>query len=294
MVPSAPALLAFECDAAPVPPTAAQQQVSLRPDEGPDANDQHGSLEGPSGRDLQSLLLSALGSQEAVDACKLELLRQAGEQHGWTPPPPVLQVTAVKERVELGASVRDSEDDVTVALLEGESPSRRADAFSNATSEKRGYASQSEESTSGRWFFWQQSQGTDSTDTRGQLGFKEPAAMLMSASPESVMSQPYNLIGGQTLSALIGVCVRLAFQGHLRWLSTAVALSLSAMAMQMTRTMHPPAGATAAIACWMDLAAPWYGFQFMLIALLGTAVLLVVALAMNNLAASRRYPNFWF
>ena len=44
--------------------------------------------------------------------------------------------------------------------------------------------------------------------------------------------------GGQVLSAVIGCTVHL-FLGHIQWLSGAVGMSLSLVAMMLTRTTHP-------------------------------------------------------
>jgi CBS-domain-containing membrane protein len=62
--------------------------------------------------------------------------------------------------------------------------------------------------------------------------------------------------GGQTVSAIVGVGVRLALD-KVQWLANAVGMSLSLLAMQLTQTTHPPGGATALIACSMAQLPPW-------------------------------------
>jgi CBS-domain-containing membrane protein len=64
------------------------------------------------------------------------------------------------------------------------------------------------------------------------------------------------LTGGQVVSAIVGVCVRLALD-KVQWLANAVGMSLSLLAMQLTQTTHPPGGATALIACSMAQLPPW-------------------------------------
>lgn len=64
------------------------------------------------------------------------------------------------------------------------------------------------------------------------------------------------LAGGQVVSAVVGVCVRLALD-KVQWLSNAVGMSLALLAMQLTQTTHPPGGATALIACSMTQLPPW-------------------------------------
>jgi CBS-domain-containing membrane protein len=61
--------------------------------------------------------------------------------------------------------------------------------------------------------------------------------------------------------------------------------------MQMTDTMHPPAGATAWLASRnpqvMDMS--WY---YLPIVILSSTVVLIVALIVNNI--QRQYPLYWF
>lgn len=62
--------------------------------------------------------------------------------------------------------------------------------------------------------------------------------------------------GGQVISAIVGVCIRLALD-KVQWLANAVGMSLALLAMQLTQTTHPPGGATALIACSMPTVAAW-------------------------------------
>ena len=65
--------------------------------------------------------------------------------------------------------------------------------------------------------------------------------------------------------------------------------------MHLTRTLHPPGGATALIATLGSAEIQRLGFWFVLMpATLGPLILLVVALLVNNLPTSRRYPEIWF
>ncbi|KAF8071025.1 hypothetical protein HT031_001107 [Scenedesmus sp. PABB004] len=118
------------------------------------------------------------------------------------------------------------------------------------------------------------------------------SAVLLFGVPESKLSQPRNLVGGQIVSAVVGVCVRLALD-RVQWLANAVGMSLALLAMQLTRTTHPPGGATALIACSMAALPPWHGFQLVLAVALGCAELLAVTLLVSNLHKGRAYPTFW-
>jgi len=64
------------------------------------------------------------------------------------------------------------------------------------------------------------------------------------------------IAGGQVVSAIVGVCVRLALD-KVQWLANALGMSLALLAMQLTQTTHPPGGATALIACSMAQLPPW-------------------------------------
>lgn len=61
--------------------------------------------------------------------------------------------------------------------------------------------------------------------------------------PESKLSQPWNVVGGQVLSSIVGVAVRLALTHHVPWLANALGMSLALVAMQLTTTVHPPGAA---------------------------------------------------
>ena len=138
-----------------------------------------------------------------------------------------------------------------------------------------------------RWFL----AGTDLTFVIASLG---ASAVLVYGAARSPLAQPRNLIGGHVLSALVGVtCWQwLSFEPEL---AMAMAVSTAMALMHLTRTLHPPGGATALIAVIGSEQIHAMGYLFVLVpALLGPLVLLVVALFVNNLPANRRYPEAWF
>ena len=64
--------------------------------------------------------------------------------------------------------------------------------------------------------------------------------------------------------------------------------------MHLTKTLHPPGGATALIAVIGGDSVHRLGYLYALIpAGAGAVVLLIVALLVNNMVPSRRYPEFW-
>ncbi len=64
--------------------------------------------------------------------------------------------------------------------------------------------------------------------------------------------------------------------------------------MHATKTLHPPGGATALIAVIGSGKIHALGYLYALIpAGLGAVIMLAVALIVNNIPRSRRYPEFW-
>jgi CBS-domain-containing membrane protein len=126
------------------------------------------------------------------------------------------------------------------------------------------------------------------------IGSFGASAVLVYGAPRSPLAQPRNLVGGHVLSALIGV---LCWQILGAWpaLAQAIAVASAIAVMHVTRTLHPPGGATALIATLGTPAVTQLGFLFVLVpATVGPLFLLLVALAVNNIAANRRYPEVWF
>ncbi len=64
--------------------------------------------------------------------------------------------------------------------------------------------------------------------------------------------------------------------------------------MHLTKTLHPPGGATALIAVIGGDAVHQLGYLYVLVpAGLGAVVMLIIALLVNNIPQNRRYPEFW-
>jgi CBS-domain-containing membrane protein len=138
----------------------------------------------------------------------------------------------------------------------------------------------------GSWFI-----GTDLTLLIGSFG---ASAVLVYGAVRSPLAQPRNLVGGHVVSALIGVTAwQLLYQYPP--LAAALAVATAIAAMHLTRTLHPPGGATALIAVIGSEHIHQLGYLYVLIpATLGPLVLLLVGLLVNNIPASRRYPEVWF
>jgi CBS-domain-containing membrane protein len=141
------------------------------------------------------------------------------------------------------------------------------------------------------WVSQQYFEGLDSSLMIGSFG---ASAVLLYGAVRSPLAQPRNLIGGHFLSAVIGVLCWKMLNQHL-WLAESMAVATSLAVMHTTRTLHPPGGATALIAVIGSPVIHKLGFLYVLIpATIGPFILLLIALLVNNIPVSRRYPEIWF
>ncbi|RZU62216.1 HPP family protein [Zhihengliuella halotolerans] len=109
---------------------------------------------------------------------------------------------------------------------------------------------------------------------------------LVAGAPNLPLAQPRNVVGGQVLSALIGVGV--GWISHSLW-AAAIAGALALGVMAATRTAHSPAAATAVIGCL----ATTDQASFVLCA---AAASLVLAGAgwFRSRVGGPRYPTYWW
>ena len=136
-------------------------------------------------------------------------------------------------------------------------------------------------------------QKLDETDMVMIIGSFGASAVLIYGAIKSPLAQPRNLLGGHVFSAIVGVsCYQLL--GSQMWLASAVAVATAIALMHATKTLHPPGGATALIAVIGSDKIHALGYLYAIIpAGLGAVVMLAVALVVNNIPQSRRYPEFW-
>jgi CBS-domain-containing membrane protein len=115
------------------------------------------------------------------------------------------------------------------------------------------------------------------------------SAVLLFAVPHGVLSQPWPVIGGHLISALIGIaCQQWLPSG---FLTAGLAVGLSVGAMYYLRCIHPPGGASALTAVVGGSEVYDMGFTFLLYPiLLNVLVMLTVAVSFNLLFHWRRYP----
>lgn len=123
------------------------------------------------------------------------------------------------------------------------------------------------------------------------LGSFGATAVLLYAAIHSPLAQPRNLVGGHVLSALVGVSCQYLV-GDIPWLAASLAVSLSIVVMQLTKTLHPPGGATALIATTGSESLKNLGFFYAFYPVfVGAILLLIIALIFNNITTYRSYPT---
>lgn len=115
------------------------------------------------------------------------------------------------------------------------------------------------------------------------------SAVLLFAVPHGALSQPWPLVMGHLVSAIIGVtCAKLV--PH-ELIAAPLAVALAIVAMHYLRCIHPPGGATALTAVIGGIKVQALGYQYVIMPVLwNVMILLVVALVVNYFFPWRRYP----
>ena len=115
------------------------------------------------------------------------------------------------------------------------------------------------------------------------------SAVLLFAVPASPLAQPWSVMGGNFVAALIGVsCAKLV---DAPLIAAALAISLSIGAMFMLRCLHPPSGA---VALTMVLGGPVVheaGYHFVFAPVMLNSLIIAVLAVFYNNAVGRRYPH---
>ncbi|HEY0886284.1 MAG TPA: HPP family protein [Ramlibacter sp.] len=105
--------------------------------------------------------------------------------------------------------------------------------------------------------------------------------------PESPLAQPRSIIGGHLVATLVGLLV-LHVVGN-GWAAAALAVGLALALMQLTRTVHAPAGADPLVVLASGATA-----DFLLTPVLaGSTTIVLAALLVNNARQRRSYPRYW-
>lgn len=123
----------------------------------------------------------------------------------------------------------------------------------------------------------------------GLIASMGASAVLLFAVPHGQLSQPWPVLAGHTISALIGVsCAK-----WIPWpeLAAGCAVGFSIGVMYQFKCIHPPGGATALVAALGGPAIQSMGYSFVLFPVLANALAMVLlAFAFNYVFKWRRYP----
>jgi CBS domain-containing membrane protein len=111
------------------------------------------------------------------------------------------------------------------------------------------------------------------------------SALLVFALPQSPMAQPWAVIAGNTLSALVGISILHLLNQPL--LAMPLAASLSILGMFLLRCLHPPAAAVALIVVLGGIT----HYRHAMFQVMVDSILLVIAGAFYNNLTGKAYPN---
>ena len=105
--------------------------------------------------------------------------------------------------------------------------------------------------------------------------------------PDSPFAQPRNVIAGHFVTTLVGLIFYHLVSSD--WWSMALALAFAIALMQFLRVPHPPAASNPFI---VFLLGTNWDYLWMP-TLIGSVLIVMVALLYNNLSKNRSYPKYW-
>lgn len=118
------------------------------------------------------------------------------------------------------------------------------------------------------------------------------SSVLVFGVPSSPLTQPWSVIGGNTISALVGcACVLLLGDVLPLALLAALAAALAIIAMFTLRCLHPPGGAAALTMVLGGSAVHAAGFSFVLAPVMLNSILLVLCGVAYNRLTGKTYPQ---
>lgn len=116
------------------------------------------------------------------------------------------------------------------------------------------------------------------------------SAVLLFAVPHGKLSQPWALLGGHTISAIVGVACYQFIPD--KFIAAAAAVAVAIGLMHYANCIHPPGGATALAAVIGGDAIHQLGFMYIFTpVLLNTLVIFATAMLFNAFFSWRRYPS---
>jgi len=118
------------------------------------------------------------------------------------------------------------------------------------------------------------------------------SAVLLFSAPHSSLTQPWNLLAGHLIAAVVGVsCVKLF---GIELIAAAMSVGVTMSLSHFARCVHPPAGATTIYAVIGGSHVHEIGYLYVFApVLINTLVIFAVAILFNALFSWRRYPRYW-
>lgn len=130
------------------------------------------------------------------------------------------------------------------------------------------------------------SSGPASTWMIASLG---ASAVLVFAVPASPLAQPWSVVGGNIVSAMVGVAVVHVVPDPV--LGSAIAVGLAIIMMSLLRCLHPPGGGTALIPILAGVTQPAAEWMFPVLPVAINAALLVGAAWCFHRFSGHSYPR---
>lgn len=128
---------------------------------------------------------------------------------------------------------------------------------------------------------------TNATGTTWLMASFGASCVLVFGAWNAPFSQPLNIIGGNFISGVIGISMYMLLGSSM--LSISLAVSLTIITMMLTRTVHPPAGGNPII-----IILGGYGWSYLWAPILiGSIIIVILAVLINNIRQNRKYPLFW-
>ena len=115
------------------------------------------------------------------------------------------------------------------------------------------------------------------------------SAVLLFAVPASPLAQPWSVIGGNTISALVGIAV-----AHLvpdKALGAAIAVAAAIAVMSLLRCLHPPGGAASLLGVLGGPTAVSFSFGFAFVPVALNSILLVILGLVFHRFSRHSYPH---
>lgn len=128
---------------------------------------------------------------------------------------------------------------------------------------------------------------TEMTETPWFMASFGSSCILVFASWNAPLAQPRNIVGGHVISGFVGWGV--AGLVGTTPMTLALAVAVAVVFTMALRVTHPPAIANALI-----VMIGGYHFEYLFTPiLLGSSLVVVMGLLINNMRRTRRYPVFW-